>query len=101
MSGFRHPSFGVVWSRPFIHGSHVRRKTTLSGGSRAAEKGGQTGRAGQTLELGEPSVMDKATTNSLAADHHGPRQRDLIVKGKPLTWSCLRVLDQSIVLCQR
>ena len=36
---FRHPSFGIVCPQPFIHGSHGRWKTTLSGGFRGAEGG--------------------------------------------------------------
>ncbi len=54
------------------------------------------GRAGQAFEFGEPGVVDGATANSLAAGRHGPRQGDQIVKTKPLTRSCLRVLDQSL-----
>ena len=54
------------------------------------------GRAGQAFELGEPGVAGGTTANSLAADCRGPRQDDQAVKTKPLTRSCLRVLDQSL-----
>jgi hypothetical protein len=54
------------------------------------------GRAGQAFEFGEPGVVDGATANSLAADYHGPRQVDQIAQTKPLTRSCLRILDQSL-----
>jgi len=40
--------------------------------------------------------LDEATANSLAADRHGPRQDDQIVKTKPLKRSRLRILDQSL-----
>jgi hypothetical protein len=53
-------------------------------------------RAGQAFELGERGVMDRATANSLAADRRGPPQDDQAVKAKPLTGSCLRILDQSL-----
>jgi hypothetical protein len=54
------------------------------------------GRAGQAFEFGEPDVVDGTTANSLATDYHGPRQDDQVVKTKPRTRSCLRVLDQSL-----
>ena len=41
-------------------------------------------------------VLDRATANSLAADHHGPLQDDRAVKTKLLTGSCLRGLDQGL-----
>ena len=41
-------------------------------------------------------MVDGATANSLATDRHGPRQDDQIVKTKPLTRSCLRILDQGL-----
>ena len=42
------------------------------------------GRTGQAFEFGEPDVMDLTTANSLATDHHGPRQDDQVVKTKTL-----------------
>ena len=54
------------------------------------------GRAGQALEFGEPSVVNGATANSVAAERRGPRQDDQFAKSKPLTRSCLRILDQSL-----
>ena len=54
------------------------------------------GRAGQAFELGEPGVADGTTANSLAAGYRGPLQDDQAVKTKPLTRSCLRILDQSL-----
>jgi hypothetical protein len=54
------------------------------------------GRTGQALGFGEPGVMDRATANSLAADHPGPPQDDQAVKAKPLTGSCSRILDQGL-----
>ena len=54
------------------------------------------GRAGQAFELGEPGVVDGTTADSLAADRRGPRQDDQVVKTKPLTGSCLRILDQGL-----
>ena len=82
------------WRRPIILG-------TLAN---CASKGwlglwrGETrrGRAGQAFEFGEPDVVDGTTANSLATDYHGPRQDDQVVKTKPRTRSCLRVLDQSL-----
>src|SRR5580700_8958372 len=53
------------------------------------------GRAGQAFDFGEPGVLDGATAKSLAAGRHGPRQVGQIVKTKPLTRSCFRILDQS------
>jgi hypothetical protein len=41
-------------------------------------------------------VLDGATANSLAADHHGPLQDNQSVKTKLLTGSCLRGLDQGL-----
>ena len=41
-------------------------------------------------------VLDGATANSLAADHHGPLQDDQAVKTKLLTGNCLRGLDQGL-----
>ena len=41
-------------------------------------------------------VLDRATANSLAADHHGPLQDNQSVKTKLLTGSCLRGLDQGL-----
>ena len=41
-------------------------------------------------------VLDGATANSLAADHHGPLQDDQSVKTKLLTGSGLRGLDQGL-----
>ena len=41
-------------------------------------------------------VLDGATANSLAADHHGPLQDDQAVKTKLHTGSCLRHLDQGL-----
>ena len=58
--------------------------------------GARCGRDGQAFEFGELGVVDGTTANSLATDHHGPRQGDQVVKAKPLTRSCLRVLDQSL-----
>ena len=50
-------------------------------------------------------VLDGATANSLAADHHGPLQDNQSVKTKLLTGSCLRGLDQGLgstrVRCSR
>jgi hypothetical protein len=45
-------------------------------------------------------VLDRATANSLAADHHGPLQDDQAVKTKLLTGSCLRGLDQGLGLAR-
>jgi hypothetical protein len=41
-------------------------------------------------------LLDRATANSLAADHHGPLQDDQAVKTKLLTRGCLRGLDQGL-----
>ena len=54
------------------------------------------GRAGHAFDFGEPGVLDGATAKSLAAGRHGPRQVGQIVKTKPLRWSCLRILHQSL-----
>ena len=54
------------------------------------------GRTGQAFGFGEPSVMDRATANSLAAGRRGSPQDDQAVKAKPLTGSCLRILDQGL-----
>ncbi len=40
------------------------------------------GRPGQDFDFGEPGVLDGATTKSLAAGRHGPRQLGQIVKTK-------------------
>ena len=54
------------------------------------------GRAGQVFDFGEPGVPDGATAKSLAAGRCGPRPVGQIVKTKPLSRSCLRILDQSL-----
>jgi len=54
------------------------------------------GRAGQAFLIREPGVVGRATADSLAADRRGPRQDDQVVKTKPGTRSCLRVLDQGL-----
>jgi hypothetical protein len=54
------------------------------------------GRTGQAFNFGEPGVLDGATARSLAAGRHEPRQVGQIVKTKPLSRSCLRILDQSL-----
>jgi hypothetical protein len=41
-------------------------------------------------------ILDGATANSLAADHHGSLQDDQAVKTKLLTGNCLRGLDQGL-----
>jgi hypothetical protein len=41
-------------------------------------------------------VLDRATANSLAADHRGPQQDGQAVKTKLFTGSCLRGLDQGL-----
>ena len=41
-------------------------------------------------------VMDRGHRQFLAADRRGPRQDDQAVKTKPLTGSCLRILDQGL-----
>jgi hypothetical protein len=41
-------------------------------------------------------LVNRATANSLAADHHGPLQDDRAVKTKLLTGSGLRGLDQGL-----
>jgi hypothetical protein len=50
-------------------------------------------------------VLDGATANSPAADHHGPLQDDQAVKTKLLTGNFLRGLDQGLgstrVRCSR
>ena len=58
--------------------------------------GAWRGRAGQAFELGEPGVVDGTTANSLAAGCRGPRQDGQVAKTKPLTRSCLRILDQGL-----
>ena len=57
---------------------------------------GSRRRAGQVFELVEPNVMGGATANSLPQTATGHKRDDQIVKTKPLTRSCLRVLDQSL-----
>jgi hypothetical protein len=52
---FRHPSFGIVCPQPFIHESHGRWKTTLSGGFRDAEGGCLTLR-GEQQTAGDSSI---------------------------------------------
>lgn len=54
------------------------------------------GRAGQAFLIHEPSVVGRATADSLAADRRGPRQGGQVVKTKPRIRSCLRVLDQGL-----
>jgi hypothetical protein len=67
----------------------------------------QLGADGPTRRSSSESrgVLDGATANSLAADHHGPLQDDQAVKTKLLTGSCLRDLDQGLgstrVRCSR
>ena len=41
-------------------------------------------------------MADGATASSLAAGRHRPRQVGQIVKTKPLRWSCLLILVQSL-----
>jgi hypothetical protein len=54
------------------------------------------GRAGQAFELGEPSVLDRTTANSLAARYHEPQQDSQATKAKLLARNCLRILDQGL-----
>ena len=51
---------------------------------------------GQAFALGELSVADGTTANSLAADHRGPRQDDQAAETKLLAGSCSRTLDQGL-----
>ena len=95
----RHPS------RP----SHVRRdeRVRQSGPARREVRGAtleavcgvtQQGVDGPTRRSSSVSrgVLDRATANSFAADHHGPLQDDRAVKTKLLKRSCLRGLDQGL-----
>ena len=92
-------------SRP----SHVRRdeRVRQSGPARREVRGAtleavcgvtQQGADGPTRRSNSVSrgVLDRASANSLAADHHGPLQDDRAVKTKLLTGSCLRGLDQGL-----
>src|SRR5271166_5192621 len=54
------------------------------------------GRASQAFEFSEPGVLAGTTANSSPRTAAGHKQDDQIVKTKPLTRSCLRVLDQSL-----
>jgi hypothetical protein len=54
------------------------------------------GRVSQAFDLVEYGVLDRATANSSPQTATGHKQGDQIVKTKPLTRSCLRVLDQSL-----
>jgi hypothetical protein len=54
------------------------------------------GRAGQAFLLGEPSMMDGTTVDSLAADCHAPQQDGQAGKFRLLARSRLRILVQSL-----
>ena len=54
------------------------------------------GRDGQAFKLGEASVVNGTTANSLAASYRGPRQDGQVAKTKFLARNCLRIRDQGL-----